>query len=230
MHDDRSLEGAHAVITGGGRGIGLAIARTAVFARRHAYADRTRSIASVRGRAGAACRGALRRPGLRRHRRHGRAARVRRDRARGPAALDPRQQCGRGEEREVHVDRRRALAGNDRRQPDRNVQLHARGAAHARRGEGGPHRQHREHRGARRLSVRRGVLRRQARRHRPDARACARARGDVGDRECRVPRLHRHGSGRRCGREHRREDRQDARRGSCSTRRTQSAEAPDRAR
>ena len=197
------LAGQHALITGGGTGIGAAIARAlagegaalTLVGRRRAPLDAVASelgatvaVADVTDRAAV-------------DRAFGEA------RAGAWARHHPDRQCGRGRECAVRQDRRRCLAADDGGQPRRRVPLLPGGAS---RPEGGARRADRDGRVDRRpqgLCLYRRLCRREARRGRADARAGRRTGGHERHRQRRVPGLHRYRSGRRGDRHDQRENR-----------------------
>ena len=89
----------------------------------------------------------------RRHRCRERGARLRRSSCARRRAAGARQQCRRGRDRPARAAAARDLGAHARGQPHGRLPLHAGGAGADARGEGGPHRQHREHRGAEGLRV-----------------------------------------------------------------------------
>ena len=209
-----ALAGRHAVVTGGGRGIGAAIA-TALAAGGAQVTLLGRNAAQLKEK----CRDAAGRAGdlLRRDRRsRGRARHSPKPATRLWPGGDPGQQRWRRRIGAVRAHLARAVAAHAGRQPDRHVPVQPRRAArHARSGLR-PDRQCREHRRPERCCLCRGVLRRQARGRRPDPRARAGDGDQRRHRERRLPGLHRHRHGAARGRQHRRQDR--AKRGRCARR------------
>ena len=203
-----SLDGHHAIVTGGGRGIGRAIARalsgagaavTVVGRHEAALADAVAAgdaagyvIADVTDER------ALR-EGDRARRRGARTDR------------HPGRQCGRGRERAIRQGRPRAVSPHVRAQPDGRGAREPRGAARHDRARLRPHRRGRLHGRAQGLRLRDRLLRRQARGGRPGARARARDRAHRRHRQRGLPRLHRHRPGAAEPRPHRAQDRPAAR-------------------
>ena len=130
--------GMHAVVTGGGRGIGFAIAHAPRGARRVADAARPRRArlydAAQQLPAAAA---AMRTPATSATPPPC-ATRSTRSAARGHGVAILVNNAGRARSAQVRRHRRGAVGRNAARQPDRHVPLHAGGAARAARGAGGP--------------------------------------------------------------------------------------------
>ena len=191
------LAGAHALVTGGGRGIGLAIAtalgtagaRVTLAGRDGARLDkaalvlRERKIevqtvpCDVGDAQSVACAFDVARQGFD-----------------APNILVKQRRPGR--ERALSPHRSRPVAAHDRGQPDRHVSLLPRGAAGDARGGARPHRQHRQHGRAQGLCLCRRLLRGQARGGRPDPRPGAGDGQGRRDRERGLSGLHRHRHGR----------------------------------
>ena len=227
----RPLAGRHAVVTGGSRGIGAAIAQElarlgadiSLIARKPGRALRNRAVASRL--AGTRVRDIVADITDETD-----AARALAQRRRGPRrAFHPRQQCRRRRERAFRQDRSGAVASHDRAQPHRRLSLHARGGAGDDRGGVGPHRQRRIHGRPQGLRLCQRLCRGEARPGRPDPRARGRIRAHRRHRECRVPRLHRHADAGRRHREDRREDEAQRRRRARQPRRKQSDGPADHA-